>query len=243
MVGKPLLLANVHDGYSAKLVASNPKSQAIATGSGAIALSQGVEDDDMTLDQNLQGIKYVAAGLRASGRQHELPLTADLQDGYDDPAETVRRSIDLGVVGCNIEDVVTNAKPTPTLRSIEDATNRVKAMVDAAKSAGVPDYVVNARVDVLAFGGTINEVVERGKAYLEAGAASIFVLGFGKHNITKEEIVDMVNRLDGKLALHPGGLSMKDLRDSGVCRISVGSLFYRKAMDAFRSEAVTLLEG
>ena len=239
--GTPVLLANVHDASSAQSVASQSLCKAIATASFAIAASQGVHDDDMTLLQNLQGIRNVAQGLKNSGRQHEIPLSADLQDGYEDPAESIQQVLALGVVGCNIEDLDNRAKPSPTLRSLEDATARVRAMVEAAKSAGVPDFVVNARTDVFGFGGTVDDVVARGKAFLAAGATTVFVWGVRKKVITPTEVKEMVERLDGRLAVQPGGIPMRDLQVLGVSRISVGPLLYRKSMEAFTDDAELVL--
>lgn len=235
--GDPLLLANVWDGASAAAIAGHPSTKAIATASYAIAATQGLDDGDMTLEQNLAGVRNVVAGLRKVGKAEELPLTADLEDGYEDPANTVRRVVELGVVGCNIEDVDNRKKE---LRNIKDAVARIKVMADAAKEAGVPDFVINARTDVLGYGGDISTVIERGKQYLEAGATTVFVWGVSKWDIKSDEVAEMVKALNGRLAVHPGSIGIEKLRGLGVSRISVGPALWRGSMSVLEKEGVRL---
>lgn len=239
--GRPLLLSNVHDAFTAQLVASEPSCKAIATASWSIAATQGVDDNDMTLAQNLAGIRNVAKGLSNAGKRDSIPLSADLQDGYGDPAETTRKAIELGVVGCNLEDTDNTVSP-PTLRSLEDAVARIKTVLAAAEAEGVPDFAVNARTDVFGYDKGIAEVLERGKAFLEAGATSVFVWGVGKKVISVEEVKEMSEAFGGKLAVQARDLSVAEQRDAGVCRISVGPMYFRAAMETFKEKAVTHLE-
>ena len=103
--------------------------KAIATASYAIAAVQGIEDDDLTLDANLTGIRYVVAGLKKANKYDVLPLTADMQDGYEDIAKSIREIIKLGVVGANIEDLDNSVKPRPSLRPLPEAVARIKTAV------------------------------------------------------------------------------------------------------------------
>ena len=239
--GQPLLLANVWDASSAKAIASHSGTKALATASYAIAMMHGVEDADLTLDLNSQGIEMVAKGLRNAGKVEEVPLTADLQDGYADVKDTIRKAVELGVVGCNLEDA-DNSKPQLTLRSMEESVSRIEAVLRAAREAGVPDFVVNARTDVFGKDGTVDEVIERGKAYLDAGATTVFVWGVGKHVITEEEVKKMVAAFDGRLAVQPADIGIKKLRELGVARISVGPLLWRKSIKVVQDEGLGILE-
>ena len=166
--GEPLVLTNVYDAASASAVIAHPNTKAVATASYAVAAVAGVEDNDLSLKDNLIGIRNVSAVVAKSG----LPLTADLQDGYENVGETIKQAIDAGVVGCNIEDVDNAAEK---LRNVDDAVSRIKAALSAAKDAGVPDSCVNARTDALVFGGSIPDAIARGKAYLNAGATTVYV--------------------------------------------------------------------
>ncbi|KAF9392184.1 hypothetical protein CPB97_003509 [Podila verticillata] len=237
--GNPLVLTNVYDAATASIVASLPNAKAVATASYAIAATEGVYDDDMTKEQNLTAIKKIAAVVVPKN----LPLTADLQDGYEDIQDTIRQVIALGVVGCNIEDVDTKARK---LRTVEDAVARVKLAVEAAKEAGVPDFAINARTDVLGNGGSIEDAIERGKAFLAAGANTVFVWGGPSgRGVSRDEVKKLVVALDGRLnvilRVAEGFLTVAELREIGVARISVGPGLYLTAMKAYKDAAEKLL--
>src|SRR3954471_2128250 len=130
----PVLLpvVNVWDVISAKVVAGVEGTKAIATASKAIAATFGYEDgENIPLDTHLD---LVARIVEAT----ELPVTADLEGGYGDAAETVRRAIGIGVVGANIED---------QMRPLAEAAGIVESVMRAAAQEGVPDFVFNARTD------------------------------------------------------------------------------------------------
>lgn len=243
--GEPVVMANVYDAATAAIVSAHPRCEAVATASYAIAASTGVEggDDAMSRAENLAAIAYIAPPVVAAGK----PLSTDLQDGYDDPAETVRQAIRLGSVGCNLEDV---AEEGTRLRSLDDAVARIRAALDGARSMGVPDYVVNARTDCLdpRFGaGSIDDAIARGRAFLAAGATTVFVWGGPSgRGLRDDEIARLVAALGGmvnvKLKFGPGFLTVKHLAEMGVARISVGPELFRAAMATFRDEAGKLLE-
>ncbi|KAH0831709.1 hypothetical protein AYO21_10728 [Fonsecaea monophora] len=240
--GHPLILTNVYDACTASVVAGLPSTKAVASASFAIAASMGiVNEDTMSLDDNLAGVRRVATGLRNAGKADTLPLTADLQDGYADPGDSIRQAIEIGVVGCNIEDVDNSSQP-PKLRPLDEAKSRIEAAVRAAREVGVPDFVVNARTDVLGFDGTIDDVVERGRAYLDAGATTVFVWGVRKKVISEDEVRTMANRLDGKLAVLAQGCTIEALKRAGVSRISVGPTLLLRALKFIEKEATAILE-
>lgn len=230
--GDPVILTNVYDASTAAIVASHASTRAVATASYAIAATSGVEDNDLSLEDNLIGIRKIAAVASKRG----LPLTADLQDGYNDVATTIKHAIDAGAVGCNIEDVDNSSGK---LRNVDDAVSRIKTAVSAATEKGVPDFCINARTDVLAFGGSVDDAVVRGQAYLNAGAVTVFVWGGPSgRGVSADEIKELVRGLGGfvnvKMNLRPAFLNAKELADLGVARISTGPELYNKAMSAFK---------
>lgn len=78
--------------------------------------------------------------------------------------------------------------------------DRIKKVLDTAHSFGIPDFVVNARCDVLVYGGSLREVVNRGQAYLAAGASTVFVWGgSARGGLHREEVVELVEAFDGRL--------------------------------------------
>lgn len=238
---RPLLLTNVHDGATASLALSHPSTTAIATASYAIALAQGTTDAALTQPENLAGIRAVT---RVVARERpDVPVTADVQDGYVSVSETIRQVLDLGVVGVNLEDV---SSETGELYSVEEATARVAEAVRTAAEAGVDDFVVNARTDVLGFGGRVEDAVRRGASYLEAGACTVFVWGGpGGRGVRDDEVRELVKGLQGrvsvKMNLRAGMLTAKQLGEIGVARISVGPELYHKGMKGWKDAMDTML--
>ena len=223
-----LRVVNVWDAISAKTVAALPETAAIATAGHSIAASYGYPDGGMPLDLALAGAKTVVDAV-------DLPVTADLDDGYEDPAETIRRAIGLGIVGANVED---------RLRPFDESVARVAAIIAAAESEGVA-FQLNARTDAIVRGGerpireSVDDAIARGRAFLDAGAALVFVPGA----LTREVVEPLVAGLGrGKLSVigAPGALAAADYEELGVARISYGPYIERVALRALRDAATDL---
>jgi 2-methylisocitrate lyase-like PEP mutase family enzyme len=241
--GKPIILTNIYDAASANAIAALPQVTALATASYAVALAAGVADDGMTLETNLAAVRAVST----VAKKHGLPLTIDWQDGYGDRLEEgIEKILDLGVVGINMEDC---DKETQKMHPTSVAAERVKRALAVAKKRGVPDFVVNARTDALIWGGTVDEAIERGMAYLAAGATTIFVWGGSvRGGVTKKEAIKLTKAFDGKLNVSlkmqagEGNLTVKELAKIGVARISIGPALQFAAMKTLADEAEKLLE-
>ncbi|KAL2865637.1 isocitrate lyase/PEP mutase family protein [Aspergillus lucknowensis] len=238
--GNPVILANVYDGISARTVASLPSSQAIATASHAVAASVGLDDDDLTLGENLRATRIIASAIVPFNK----PLTVDLQDGYDSDLEhAVKELISIGVVGINLEDF---SRTTNSFYTQSEAADRVRRVLAVANAQGVPDFVVNARSDKLVHGGTLDEVIARGQAYLAAGATTVFVWGgSGRGGVARDEVVKLVEAFEGRLSVIlklAGGLTARELADIGVARISVGPALQRAAIERLKETAEKVLE-
>ncbi|PVH83876.1 Phosphoenolpyruvate/pyruvate domain-containing protein [Cadophora sp. DSE1049] len=259
--GNPIIFTNVFDPASATTLVSLNEAhpglvKAAATASYAVAAKLSIADEDLNLSQNLSSVSQFAPLIRDAG----LPLSMDLQDGYGDQiAEAIAGAISIGVVGANIEDSYPEkgfGVGLACLRSIEEATERIKKVIEVARDAGIPDFVVNARTDVLCLkpnpeGWTgemmVEEAVTRGNSYLAAGATSVFVWGGPGGLITSEEIKTLVTGFKGRLAVKLGArkddLSVKELADLGVCRISIGPSLLKTDTDGFRKGATRILQG
>lgn len=232
--GNPLILANVYDILSARSVAALPSSKALATASYAVAAASGTTDEALDLDTNLAAIPSIAT----VARQFNKPLTVDIQSGYNDSLEkAITALIDFGVVGVNLEDCDKNGE----LYSVGTAVERIKRVLLVANNKHVPDFVVNARCDVLVRGGKLSEVLDRGKQYLAAGATTVFVWGGSSRGVSLQEIQTMVREFDGRLNVllsgKPDALTIPQLRELGVARISVGPTLQLKAMETLAQEA------
>ncbi|MCJ1439688.1 MAG: hypothetical protein MMC23_000169 [Stictis urceolatum] len=238
--GTPLLLANAHDIPSAHAVLSHPRAQALATSSYGIAGTYGLADEDLSLTQLLSGFREIARVALPRGK----PLTVDAQDGYGDVRGTVRGIVEVGAVGCNLEDAVSGE--TPRMKTVEEAVAAIREAKEAAREMGVPEFVVNARCDVLHFGGGLEDAVSRGKRYLEAGATTVFVWAGQKRGLRDDEVRRLVEELRGmvnvRMVLKEGYLGPKELAELGVARVSVGPDLYHLQVEAL-GKAVGMVLG
>ncbi|KAF7377478.1 Phosphoenolpyruvate/pyruvate domain-containing protein [Mycena sanguinolenta] len=255
--GRPIVFANIHDVSSLSAVLSLNTStpgpvRAIATGSYAIAETLGVRDQDLTFEQHFAALEPIAAHLRTVS---SIPLSIDLQDGYGARLEeSMQRAISLGAVGANIEDSIPErgfaAGVEGSLRSTEEQVRRIETALRVAAEMGVPDFVINARTDVMALAprpeGAVEETVKRGKAFLEAGATTVFVWG-GRHGLSRAEVERFVREFGGRLAVllssAEDGLTVEELAAIGVARISIGPSLWIKAMEAVKVAARRILAG
>jgi 2-methylisocitrate lyase-like PEP mutase family enzyme len=229
----PEVLANVWDVASARAVAALPGVHALATASHAIAHAHGYEDgENIPLDLHLEAVRRIVEAV-------DLPISMDFESGYGAAGETARRVIAAGAVGGNLEDA---------MRPIGEATRAVEEVIAAASSAGVP-FVLNARTDTFLLAGgdadraaLVAEAVRRGRAFLEAGAACVFVPAVRDASVIGE-LVDGLGRGRVSVLLGPGGPSIAELERLGVARASIGPWGMRVALTALQDVASALLEG
>jgi 2-methylisocitrate lyase-like PEP mutase family enzyme len=216
-----LVLPNAWDVASAVAFARVPGCRALATTSGGVASALGFEDGSTPGDEMLRAVVRIAAAV-------DIPVTADLERGYDDPTTNVRASWDAGIVGANIEDSVGGAPPVP----IDEQFELLRAIRTSA-----PHLVLNARIDtLLRNSGGIDETIERGRAYLEAGADCVFPITVAD----RAGIEAIVQGVEGPVAVMamPGLPSLDELERVGVARFTWGSGLARAAI----AEATTLVE-
>ena len=238
--GTPLILANVHDATSARIVGSLPGCRALASASHAIAKTAGTTDEQLTLDQNLASLAPIAAVAHELG----LPLTVDIQDGYGDRLEEciTRVITELGAVGVNLED---SFHEDGKMMGEEEAVGRVRKVMEVAKGLGVEQFVVNARSDSFLQGGTIEESISRGRKFLEAGATTVFVFWPLSREMVEEDVKKVIDGFDGRANVQPRrvskvqtkALTSADITRLGAARVSVGPLLYYDAAAAMTAAA------
>ncbi|MCU1614728.1 MAG: putative carboxyvinyl-carboxyphosphonate phosphorylmutase [Frankiales bacterium] len=229
-----LVLANVWDVASARVVAATEGVHAVATASHSIAATFGYEDgENIPLELHLGMVERIVAAV-------DLPVTMDFEAGYGDAGETARRVIAAGAVGGNLED---------QMKPLDEAVAAVEAVMRAGRDAGI-DFVLNARTDALVRapqgadrGELIQEAVHRGRAFLEAGAPVVFVPGA----VAREEIEALVDGLGPRtlsLISVPGrSLPARELEELGVARVSTGPFTQRVALTALQDAAVEVVGG
>ena len=233
-----LLLPNPWNAGSAKLLAAEG-FRALGTTSAGIAFSLGLPDPGpMERDVMLAEVAHIAGAV-------DLPVSADIESGYgpepEHVAETVRRTIAAGAVGGNLEDA-TNRAEAPLYEPAE-AADRIRAARAAADVSGMT-FTVNARTDPYLTGHPepFAEAVRRANLYREAGADCLFVPGA----LDAEAIGALVREIDGPLnvvmGLAGGVLSVAELRDLGVRRISLGGSLCRATFGLLRRAARQMLD-
>jgi 2-methylisocitrate lyase-like PEP mutase family enzyme len=221
-----LVLPNAWDVASAVALAAVPGVRALATTSAGVARSLGFQDEEQApRDEMVSAASRIAAAV-------SVPVTADLEAGYGDPVGTARAAWDGGIVGINFED-----SPGGTVRPAEEQASLIREI-----RAAVPELVVNARVDVFLRGaGGVDEAVERGNAYLAAGADCVYPIV-----CPADSIAELVERIDGpvNVLLTPTGPQPGELERLGVARVTWGSGLAALAYaEAVRVAAAALSRG
>lgn len=233
---RAFIIPNPWDMGTARLLA-HMGFEALATTSMGYAFSLGRRDNSLSREQTLA---YAAAIAAATN----LPVSADLENGFgDDPktaAETIRLAAEAGVVGGSIEDAT--GRPDDPIYPIGLATERVWAAVEAAHSLPFP-FTLTARAENYLHGRPdLEDTIRRLQAFQDAGADVLYAPGLA----TKEDIVAVVKSVDRPVNVIMGlrgvQLSLDELSALGVKRVSVGSALARTALGAFLRGAQEMKE-
>ena len=207
-----LVLPNAWDGISARIVEAEG-FPAGATGSAGCAAVLGYPDGQRIPPKEML---FMVSRICASVN---VPITADVEAGYDDPAQTARDVIEAGAVGMNFEDMADHV-----LIPLDEQLAKIRAVKAAV--ASLPGFVLNARTDIfLAHHGDeltrVDRAVERLNAYREAGADCLFAPGVAD----AETIGRLAKAVKGPLNILAtiGTPPVPELKRLGVHRVSLGS--------------------
>jgi 2-methylisocitrate lyase-like PEP mutase family enzyme len=232
-----LLLPNAWDPMSARIFEASG-FPAAATTSGGLAWALGYQDGEKT------PWPEVVAATRRIAEAVSVPLTADIEAGYGETPDQVARSVSeiigAGAVGINLEDGT--ADPRQPVRTIEDASERIRAARAAATATGIP-IVINARIDLyLKHVGDdatrLSETLRRAEAYLAAGADCIFVFAVADVELIKK--LTAAIRAPVNVVGRAGGPGLKTLEAAGVARVSIASGASMAVMSQIRRVAEDL---
>jgi 2-methylisocitrate lyase-like PEP mutase family enzyme len=224
------VVPNPWDAGSAKMLASLGFA-ALATTSAGLAFSLGKPDGEgaVTREEALENARSIVAAT-------DLPVSADLENGYgDDPdtcAETILLAAGAGLAGGSIEDAT--GRHEDPIYPFELSVERIRAAVKAARSLPFP-FTLTARAENLIHGRPdLKDTILRLEAFADAGADVLFAPGLN----TRVEIEAVVKALAPKpinvvLSTGIARLSLDELSALGVKRLSLGSAFARAAYDAF----------
>lgn len=224
----PLVLPNAWDAMSARVFEAAGFA-AVGTTSAGMAFQLGHADGEhMPVDELLASLSRIVRTVR-------VPVSADLEAGYGSSAarvaELVRRVVDVGVAGINLEDSRSGG-----LLTLGDQVERLAACRTAAERAGVPLYL-NARTDVYwhrvgSPDTRLAEALRRGAAYLGAGADGVFVPGVTDEATMRALAAGFSGPLN--VLATPRTPDVAQLAVLGVARVSTGSGPVRSVMGLLR---------
>ena len=218
------VIPNPWDGGSARLLAGLG-FQALATSSGAAAGVLGRRDGRITRDEALAQARIIVAAT-------DLPVSADLENGFGDApeivAETVQLAAQAGLVGCSIEDA-TGRKDDP-LYDFPLALRRVEAAAKAAKSLAFP-FTLTARSENFLRGHPdLDDTIRRLKAFADAGADVLFAPGLPDLDAVRRVCREVGKPFNFMVGMKGKSFSVAELEKAGVRRISLATSLYRAAM-------------
>ena len=220
--GSPLLLANVWDVGSARLLASLDYA-ALATTSGGHAGTMGRHDGKVGREEALTHARLLASAT-------SLPVSADLENGFAESpegvAETIERAGETGLAGASIEDFT--GDPDSPIYPRDLAVARIEAAARAAQKVGM---VLTARCENHIRGRQdLDDTIERLQAYEAVGAHVVYAPGLADLDEIRR-VTESVEVPVNVLSL-PNGPNVQELASAGVARISVGTAFFNVAMNA-----------
>jgi len=233
---RAFIIPNPWDVGTARLLA-HLGFEALATTSAGYAFSVGQRDNTVDRPEMMAHVSAIASA-------DDLPVSADLENGYGDTpeivAETIRLAATAGLVGGSLEDAT--GLPDYPIYEQEHAVERVRAAAEVVRSLPFAFTLTGRAENYLHGRSDLRDTIERLQAYQEAGADVLYAPGL----TTKTDIATLVRSVDrpvnvimGLQAVH---LSVSELSTIGVRRISVGSALCRAALGAFLRAAREMRE-
>jgi 2-methylisocitrate lyase-like PEP mutase family enzyme len=234
---EPLVLPNAWDAASARAVVE-AGFPVVATTSSGVSAALGYRDGQGTPPDEM------FAAIARITRVVDVPVTADIEAGYGlSPEELVRRLLEAGAVGCNLED--TDHVAGQALRDPAEQGRWLAEVKRAARGAGV-DIVLNARIDIFLrrhseTPADIDEAIARAQTYVEAGADCVFPI------LIRQEatIGALVDGIPGPVNIYAmaGAPDVQRLRQLGVRRISLAGRLHRASMTDLQRRLAAISDG
>jgi 2-methylisocitrate lyase-like PEP mutase family enzyme len=227
----PFVIPNPWDVGSARILAGLG-FKALATSSAASAAVLGRKDHSLTRDEALA---HAGSIVHAT----DLPVSADLGNGFGDApkvvAQTIRLAASVGLVGCTIEDA-TGDQNAPLYES-SLAVERIAAAAEEAHTLEFP-FILTARAHNFLFAdGSLERTILVLQAYEKAGADVLFAPGLPDLAAVREVCGALSKPFNFMAGIKGKSFSVRELAAAGVRRISLATSLYRAAMTAFLSAA------
>ncbi|WP_377811757.1 isocitrate lyase/phosphoenolpyruvate mutase family protein (plasmid) [Azospirillum sp. A29] len=212
--------------------------RALATTSAGFAFSCGLPDTDWAVPC-ADMLSHIAGIVRATG----LPVNADFESGYahdlDGLARNLRLCADTGVAGLSVEDAT--GDPAKPLYEFDLAVERIAAAAEALRGTGV---LLTARCEAVLVDhpAAIEEAMRRLPAYAAAGADVLYAPGLRTPETIRAAVEAVGPKPLNLLVSAPIGLTVAEIADLGVRRISLGSALSRAAWGGFLRAARMLAD-
>jgi 2-methylisocitrate lyase-like PEP mutase family enzyme len=230
------IIPNPWDVGTARLLA-HLGFEALATTSAGYAFSIGQRDNSVGRDKMMEHVRAIVSAT-------DLPVSADLENGFGDPPETVaetfRLAAEAGLAGASVED--STGRQDDPIYEHGLAVERVRAAVEAVRSLPFPFTVTGRAENYLVGRPDLDDTIKRLQAYQEAGADVLYAPGLR----SRDDIAAVVRSVDRPVNVVMGlqgvQLSLAELAEIGVKRVSVGSALSRAALGAFLRAAREMRE-
>lgn len=235
--GPLFVMPNPWDAGSARLLAGFGFS-ALATTSAGLAFGLGRRDGEgsVSRDEALRNAADIVASV-------DLPVSADLENGYGDTpehaAETIRLAAEVGLVGGSIEDATGNADAP--IYDFNLSVERVAAAAQAAHALPFPFTFVGRAENFLHGRNDLDDTIRRLQAYEKAGADVLFAPGLPNLEAIRTVCASVSKPVNVVLGAKNTPYSLADLAAAGVRRVSTGSSFARAALTGLRDASRELL--
>jgi len=233
--GPLFVIPNPWDAGTARLLASLGFG-ALTTTSAGLAYSLGRQDMSVSREEALKNAADIIAAV-------ELPVAADLENGYgdapEDAAVTITRAAEVGLVGGSIEDAT--GRPGDPIYGFEHAVERVAAAVEAARALPFPFTFVARTENFLHGRADLDDTIRRLQAFEKAGADVLFAPGLPSLDAIRTVSASVGKPVNVVLGARNTPYTLDQLADAGVRRVSTGSSFARAALTGLRNAALELL--
>lgn len=233
---RAFVMPNPWDAGSARILASM-KFEALATTSAGLAHSLGLNDGSVSREQVLSHCQAIVEAT-------DLPVSADLENGYGNKPEEVAVTIGLaaaaGLVGGSIEDHTNN--PSDPIFDFSLAVERIQAAVECKKKLS-HDFILTARCENYVWNRKdIDDTIRRLLAFEDAGADVLYAPGLQDIDTIRLICEAVTKPVNVVIEMSNTKLTLKDISDAGAKRISIGSVLFLTAYGSFVRAAAELKE-
>jgi len=240
--GTTLVMPDAYDPVSARII-EQCGFMAVQCSGGSYSISRGYKSEaELLYHDNLEQTRRIVEAIN-------IPVMADGEDGYGDAQamdRTIRDFIAVGAAGINIEDQILGSSGPTEVIDKQAMIEKIMAAKEAKRSAGCPDFIINARTDALKAGAdraaNRKKAIERANDYLTAGADLVFAA----HANTLEEVLLLKKEIQGPLSIAAGmpynikAFSVNDLIELKLARVSLPMIMIQASIQGMLKSLMSI---